>query len=217
MDLGEEPFTLQARATSLAGEGRWGLNAPCSLEAPGALGVEPKPVYGEGFFHISPGVIYYTIVFDYVASREYSESLRDPRRRREEEEYARRRMQELMDEERIVINGRDVRAVVDYAGLFFRGGLERHSMVFHIYMEYDPIPDGLNVYENFYPASRAPYPYTVYWVAPPGGEIVEVEGPGRWRRLAGGRIAVITVRRGEWSDGYESVAFRLTHGLDGEA
>ncbi len=173
------------------------------------MGEEIVPVYGEGFFHVTWGVIFYTIVFDYIdRTGSFWRRMRDPEERRREEQAAAENMQRLMDEERVVVNGMDTRTVVDYARLEFRGDRVRHSLVFHTRIPFQPI-DGINVYENYYEPTRAPYSYTVYWVAPPGGEIVSVESPGKVTMEAQGRIAVIHVREGTRIPGYESVAFRL--------
>ena len=172
---------------------------------------ELRPVYGQGFFHVAWGVIYYTIVFDYVEAgggTSYWRRVRDPSVRRREEEELARRMQESMDEERVVVNGMETRTIVDEARIEFRGDRVRHSVVFHSRIPYQPV-DGVNVYENMYGPARAPYDYTVYWVAPPGGRIQSVDMPGRVQYLAGGRILLVEVRRGEEIPGYESVEFRV--------
>jgi len=169
---------------------------------------EVRPVYAEGFFHVTWGLIHYTIVFDYVNNLGFWERMRDPRERVREEDYARKRMQELMDEERVVVNGVETRTIVDYARLEFRGSRTRHSMVFHCRIPYEPI-DGVNVYENYYEGGRAPYPYAAHWIVPPNGRILSIEGPGRVEYAAGGRIGVITVDRGASVPGYESVEFLI--------
>ncbi|MCE4609058.1 MAG: hypothetical protein F7C36_01580 [Desulfurococcales archaeon] len=167
------------------------------------------PMYGQGFFHISYNTIYYTIVFDYYdKDGDYAKILMDPRSRREEEKEIKKNMQRLMDEERIVINGRDVRAIVDSALLEPRGHRRLHSVVFHVRMDYTPI-EGVNVYENFYEPDTAEYDYTVYWIAPPGGEILTIESEGRVYYQANKRIAVIRVSKGTRLSGYEAVSFRL--------
>ncbi len=164
-------------------------------------------VYGEGFFHVAWGLIYYTIVFDYYdRTGEYYEYMGDPRIVRREEEYARRKMQSLMDEERILVNGVETRALVDTARIFFRGDRRRHSLVFHVRIPYDPL-EGLNLYENYYEPVIAEYPYIVYWIAQPGGRIRLVETPGKVTRLAGDRIVEIRIRRGTRLEGYEAVEF----------
>jgi hypothetical protein len=166
------------------------------------------PVYGQGFFHVAQGVIYYTIVYDYLeVDPSIRETLLSYKRRREEERYIVKRLQELMDEERTLINGREVRPVVDAARIELRTK-KTHSATIHVRMEYEPI-GGKNAYENFYSPTRAPYDYIVYWIAPPGGKILSVDTQGRVEYEADGRIAVISVRRGERLSGYEAVVFQL--------
>ncbi|MCE4601050.1 MAG: hypothetical protein F7C38_05740 [Desulfurococcales archaeon] len=165
------------------------------------------PVYGEGIFNIAWGVIYYTIVFDYVdPTGEFWSYMRDPRNRRREEEETRRLMQEAIDDERTLVNGVEVRPVVDAAILHFRGSRRRHSITFHVRIPYSPI-DGVNVYENYYEPGAAEYPYIVYWIAQPDGRIRRLETPGRVTYRRNGRIAVVRVRRGTKINGYEAVEF----------
>lgn len=172
------------------------------------------PVYGEGFFHVTWGLIYYTIIFDYIdLEGEYYEYVRDPRARRMEERESKRLMQEAMDSERTIINGVEVRPIVDTVKLHFRGGRRRHSLTFHIRIPYNPL-EGVNVYENYYEPSRAEYPYTVYWILPPNGKVRLVESPGRVAFRNRGRIAVIQVKRGTKITGYEAVEFEIKRGED---
>ncbi len=167
------------------------------------------PVYGEGFFHIGKEVIYYTIVFDYIdKSGYYYWEILDPKKRRKEEVTLARNMQKMMDEERVVINGKDVRAIVNEALLEIRGSKKRHSVVFHVTMEYDEVK-GANVYENFYEPTTAEYDYTVYWIAPPGGKLINVESEGRIEFFNNKRIAKIFVKKGTELSGYESVIFEM--------
>ncbi|MCE4621856.1 MAG: hypothetical protein F7B19_00890 [Desulfurococcales archaeon] len=167
------------------------------------------PVYGEGFFHITWGLIYYTIVFDYIdQGGDYYEYVRDPHARRREERESQRLMQEAIDSERTIINGVKVRPIVDHVQIHFRGGRRRHSLTFHIRIPYDPL-DGVNVYENYYEPSRAEYSYIVYWIAPPNGRIRMVDSPGKVVFRANNRIAVIRVRKGTRISGYEAVEFEI--------
>ena len=167
-----------------------------------------EPVHGQGFFHITRGVIYYTIVYDYLErTREARRRVVDPDLRRDEEEYIARELQRLMDEEEIIVNGERTRCIVDSAHLEARGP-RMQSAIIHTRIPYNPLP-GRNVYENIYPETRAPYPYTVYWIAPPGGRIESVDSPGRIEITAEGRIAVIRVGRGVKIPGYEAVVFSL--------
>ncbi len=167
------------------------------------------PVYGQGFFHISRGTIYYTIIYDYLerSPRYRKRVLLNPEKRREEEISIANTMQKYMDEERILINGYDSRCIVDDVRLELRGP-KRHSATIHARIPYQPV-EGRNVYEDFYMPEVAPYDYTVYWIAPPGGRIVDVDSPGIVEERAGGRIAVIHVAKGTKLKGYEAVVFTL--------
>ncbi|MCE4625408.1 MAG: hypothetical protein F7C35_06045 [Desulfurococcales archaeon] len=170
--------------------------------------MEVEPVYGEGFFHVSMGTIYYTIIYEYrELDDEAHRAARNPSMRRREEEGIAREMQRLMDAEKILVNGERVRCVVDLVRLEPRPE-RRHAAVIHSRIDYKPLP-GKNVYEDFYEPEVAPYDYTVYWVAPPGGSIVDVDTPGALRYGADRRIAIIHVRRGTRLNGYEAVVFRL--------
>ncbi|MCE4620222.1 MAG: hypothetical protein F7C33_04275 [Desulfurococcales archaeon] len=165
------------------------------------------PVFGEGFFHITWGTIYYTIVFDYVdLEGDYYDYVTSHELEDKEAEEARRRMQEFMDEEKVIVNGMRTRTIVDSARIVFRGSRRRHSLVFHARIPYEPI-DGLNVYEDYYEPETAEYPYTVYWIAQPCGKIRGVETPGYVDRLARGRIVEISISKGMRLDGYEAVEF----------
>jgi len=166
------------------------------------------PIYGEGFFHVSlSGTIWYTIVFDYWdPGGEYWELLRVGGVRVEDEcERLRFEMQRLMDEERIVVNGVDVKARVLAAFIDVRGVRRRSSATFIVQIPFTPRP-GVNVYENFYGEATADYDYTVYWVLE-CGEITGIESPGLVDIR--GSTAVIRVKRGLRVPGYESVSFNI--------
>ncbi len=169
------------------------------------------PVYGEGFFHVSlSGVIWYTIVFDYRDfEREYWGLLREGGARLEAEvERLRFEMQRLMDEERIVVNGVDVRARVLSASIEVRGVPVRSSTVFLVVIPFKPRV-GVNVYENFYGPTVAGYDYTVYWVLE-CGEFKSVDSPGSV--LINGNVVTIRVEKGTRVPGYESVVFEIPEG-----
>ena len=168
-----------------------------------------RPLYGQGFFHVCWGVIWYTIVFDYEDTEgEYWGILRSGDPRAEAEEL-RARMQGFLDEERMLINGEEVRAVVDYVYIDVRGERERSTAVFQVRIPYRP-RRGRNVYEDYYEPERAEYPYTVTWILPPCGRILSYEMPGRATLGGGGRILEVRVSAGEAPPGYESLVFDLS-------
>ena len=89
-------------------------------------------------------------------------------------------MQKLMDEEKIVINGERVRAIVERAYIEVRGEPKRPSVVFITRINYKP-EKGRNVYEDFYEPTVAEYDYTVTWVAPRCVKFLGYEGPGKFK------------------------------------
>ncbi len=168
-----------------------------------------EPVYGQGFFTIGKGVIWYTIVFDYIDEEMYYAGLleRGGGKLREELEMLRANMQRLMDEERVIVNGAETRAEVVGAWVEVRGDPRRPSIVFQSRIPY-LARMGRNVYENYYEDTVADYPYTVYWSAMDCVEIESVESSGTVEH--GRRVTVIRVRQGEEITGYESVVFNIT-------
>ncbi len=167
---------------------------------------EPIPVYGQGFFSVSPGLITYVIVFDYYDPDGYYRSLIESGGVRNEERMLARNMQRLMDEERVVMNGEEARTVVTDARIELRGAPDRASITFVSFIKYKP-RRGINVYENVYEATTAEYDYTVYWIPGPCVELLEIDTPGRLEFRSG--IAVISVKQGTHVPGYESVSFKL--------
>ncbi|MCS7107530.1 MAG: hypothetical protein NZ902_05465 [Acidilobaceae archaeon] len=163
-----------------------------------------RPVYGNGFFHVAPGTIFYTIVFDYFDEGEYWELLRAGEEGREEERL-REEMQRLTDQERTLVNGEEVRVRVLRAFVEARGVKNRSSAVFLLEIPYEPRP-GVNEYENYYEAGVAQYSYTVRWTTW-CGKIVSIASPGAVR--IEGRVASIAVRKGTYVNGHEKVSFFL--------
>lgn len=175
------------------------------------MGEIVRPLYGEGFFHVSlSGVIWYTIIFDYHDPREEYWGLlkRGGDVLEDECERLRFEMQKLMDEERVVVNGVDVKVRVIRASIEVRGSPRRSSTIFITMIPFEPRV-GVNVYENFYGETVAEYDYTVYWVLE-CGEIQRIESPGDID--VRGSTAVIRVKKGTKIPGYESVVFNIPQG-----
>lgn len=122
-----------------------------------------------------------------------------------EVERLRFEMQRLMDEERVVVNGVDVRARVLSAFIEVRGVPVRSSTVFFVVIPFKPRV-GVNIYENFYGPAVAGYDYTVYWVLE-CGRFKSVDSPGSVS--INDNIAVIRVEKGTRIPGYESVVFEV--------
>lgn len=163
-----------------------------------------RPVYGDGLFLITPGGIYYTIIFDYFDEGEYWQLIRSGGKD-EEEERLKEEMQRLTDQERTLVNERQVRVRVVRAFIETRGVRNRSSAVFLLEIPFEP-REGLNTYENYYEPSVAEYDYTVRWYTW-CGHIASVVSPGEVS--IEGRVASITVKRGRRVPGYERVSFYL--------
>ncbi|MEB3861422.1 MAG: hypothetical protein GSR84_04290 [Desulfurococcales archaeon] len=168
---------------------------------------EPTPVYGQGFFIVDPGSIAYIIVFDYHDPDGYYMGLAESGRVEDEERVLADNMQALMDEERVIINGEDVRPHVLWAKIEVRGTVDRASITFFTLMRYKPRL-GVNVYENIYEETVAEYDYTVYWIPGKCTSITGVDSPG-YVELQDG-LAVVRVLKGTRIPGYESVSFTHT-------
>ncbi len=167
-----------------------------------------RPLYGQGFFHVCRGVIWYTIVFDYEDREALYWRLLRSGDYGGEVETLRANMQGFLDEERMLINGEEVRAVVDGVYIDVRGEKSRSTAVFEVRIPYKP-RRGRNVYEDYYEPEVAEYPYTVTWILPPGSRILDYEMPGRVRLSSDSRILEVRVERGSRIPGYESLVFEL--------
>lgn len=169
------------------------------------------PLYGQGFFHLAlDGTIWYTIIFDYLdREKTYYKLVRRGGPALESElSTLRSNMQKLMDEERVVINGVQVKPVVERAFIEVRSDPARPSVVFITRMNFKPLR-GRNVYEDFYEATMAEYDYTVTWVAPPCVKFEQYEGPGEYSIY--GSILRLSVGAGTKIKGYESLVFDMTN------
>ncbi len=167
-----------------------------------------RPLHGIGLFHVIPGTIYYTIVFDYDDEEgEYYELLsRGGRDLEAEEKRLAEEMQREMNSERIIINGKEVRSRVVRAKVGVRETPRRSTATFFIEMPWEPVR-GINVYENFYEPDTAPYDYVVYWLLPEGGRFRSYDMPGDV--AVEGRLLTARVSAGTRVPGYESLTFEL--------
>ncbi|MCE4602989.1 MAG: hypothetical protein F7C08_03310 [Desulfurococcales archaeon] len=168
---------------------------------------EPIPVYGQGFFIVDPGSIAYIIVFDYYDPDRYYVGLARSGRVEDEERVLAENMQSLMDEERVIINGEDIRPQVLWAKVEIRGSPKRPSITFFTLMKYKPRP-GANVYENIYDETSAEYDYTVYWIPGRCTRITSIDSPGYVEIQE--HLAIVRVPQGTRIPGYESVSFTHT-------
>jgi hypothetical protein len=125
----------------------------------------------------------------------------------EEEARLRSSMQELLRNDRVIVNGRQVAPTVIDVRIEVRGYKRLSSATFHIIIEYDPV-EGRNVLEVIYEPTRAEYSYVIDWVVDKCTRIVEVDTDGLVEVT--GRTARVRVRKGEKLRGYESLVFEVS-------
>lgn len=170
-----------------------------------------QPIHAQGFFHVAQNHISYYIVFDYNDPlRYYYRILQDQQLYEQETQTLYQNMQQLIDQEKVVVNGQRVRPVVEMVDIGFRGRPTRPFIVFAVSFK-APLKPGVNTYENTYEPETISYNYEAYWILPPGSTILEVDmGPGNeeWS-IVGGNILAIYGRRGQRTGGYEKIVFQL--------
>ncbi len=170
-----------------------------------------EPVHGQGFFYVGYRYISYYLVFDYVDPLGYYDVvLGDEKLFEEETAKLAYNMQELVDQEKVIVNGEKVRPRVVMVDIGRRGRRGRVFIVFALRFQ-APLRPGVNVYENYYDVEDIDYDYEAYWVFPPGSRILEVDmgsGTEDWD-VVGGNVLAIYGRRGGRTGGYEKIVFRL--------
>lgn len=167
------------------------------------------PVYAQGFYVVSPGVVNMVIIFDYLDRGQYYHKLL----RRGGEELSREistvweNMQKFMDEEVVRINGERVRPTISDVYIGLRGSPTRPYIVF-IGSFPAPLRSGENIYENFYDEEVAEYDYEAVWIFPKNAEVFE------WR--FGGAVETpepnilrVAVAKGVEVGGWEYIKFRI--------
>ncbi len=176
---------------------------------------EVIPVHAQGFFIVSPnGVITQIVVFDYFDPKEYySRILRGEGSLEQEFLKLTSNMQMFLDEEKVLINGKQVKPKVTGVDICLRGDPKRPSVTFFITFKGN-FKLGSNTYEDYYESTIAEYDYEFYWIFFPGSFIAEVIVPGA-HEVIGDRILMVWVQKGEEIEGYEKIVFRIATGLEG--
>jgi len=170
---------------------------------------EILPVHALGFFHIcQDGLFYETIIFDYLDLDEYYYNLMEDEKIEEELNKLASNMQYFLDKEKIIINNKISKPILYGIDICFRGSAQRPSIIFLITF-YGKLKKGLNMYENFYEKSIAPYDFESYWFFPPNSRIISVDVDGEYDVFGEKNILVIWVERGGKIRGYEKIEFVL--------
>ncbi len=133
---------------------------------------EVTPVYAQGFYVVTPGVVNMVIIFDYLDRERYYYKLIKSGEVGREIPTLWENMQRFMDEEVVKINGQKTRPVVRDVYIGIRGSPDRPYIV---YLGSFPAPlrTGENIYENHYGEEIAEYDYEAVWLFPQNVEIIE--------------------------------------------
>ncbi len=169
-----------------------------------------KPIHAQGFFSIDrTGLVYQVVVYDYYDEEEfYAKLVHRPIDYRREVERLYSSMQALLDQERVVVNGSEVRPEV-YSVSFDHRADPRLVYITFIIMFTAPLRKGKNVYENWYDEETAEYDYEVFWIFPPGTVVEEVETKSEYELLGDDNILLLWARRGDNVGGYEKIVFTI--------
>ncbi|MCE4613779.1 MAG: hypothetical protein F7C07_08145 [Desulfurococcales archaeon] len=166
-----------------------------------------RPVFGQGVYYVtSRGTIFHTVIYEYYDEEEEYYSLLKSGHHRGEERRLKKTMQELLSNDRVVVNGKQVTPQVIDARIETRGYKNLSSTTFHIVMNYEPL-EGRNVLEVFYAPVKTEYGYVIDWVLDECMEIIEVETDGIVESSK--KTARVRVKRGERLKGYESLVFKI--------
>lgn len=166
-----------------------------------------RPVFAHGLFNVSPGSITNHVLYIYEDPElEFKEILSSKRRAREEAGRLRRNMQAYLDSERILINGKEVRAEVVHVAFGYEGVRGRAFVEYIIEIPFEP-RRGVNEYVDEYGEEVAEYSYRVVWLFPRCGEVLEAD-LGVPARVSARKI-VLNVQRGQRLPGRERIVFSL--------
>lgn len=117
-------------------------------------------------------------------------------------------MQRFLDQERVLINGKQTYPKVVAVDVGFKGDPSRPYIRFFI-LFLGELRKGLNIYEDYYEPEVAEYDYDVYWIYPLRARVVKAELGVPYRLLHDGRVLSFSVSKGTRVGGYERVEFEL--------
>ncbi|MCP8307189.1 MAG: hypothetical protein H3Z53_08490 [archaeon] len=168
-----------------------------------------EPIHAHGFFWVSrEGIVNQTIIFDYYDDKGYYASLLHKPDEYEQEMiklfYS---MQNLLDQEKILMNNIKCKPKVLTVSLDHRG-LENLPCITFLITFKGQTKIGSNKYENFYEKGIVEYDYEAYWVFPQRTKILEVESLIEYEIIAK-NILIMRARRGDRYSGYEKIVFNM--------
>ncbi|MCE4606608.1 MAG: hypothetical protein F7B59_04655 [Desulfurococcales archaeon] len=168
---------------------------------------ELTPIGSIGFFTVYPnGEIFQAVEYRYYEKKGYYRGVLESRELLErEKKILRRGMENILSEERVLINGQEVSWRVFEPDILLPD-YQYPVIVFHISMPFS-IMKGRNIYEEYYEEAIAEYSYTAYWYFPRCMQALNVEASGQVRVSDNNRLVVIKVSKGDHIEGYESLLF----------
>ncbi|MCP8309966.1 MAG: hypothetical protein L6M37_04370 [Candidatus Methylarchaceae archaeon HK02M1] len=170
---------------------------------------EVEPIHAHGFFWVSEeGVVNQTIIFDYYDKKGYYASLLlKPDEYEQEMIKLFHSMQNLLDQEKVLVNGVKYKPKLLTVSLDHRGSENLPCITFLITFR-GRIKIGTNTYENFYERGIIEYDYEAYWVFPERTKILEVESSIDYEVVAK-NILIMRAIRGDRYSGSERIVFDL--------
>jgi len=136
----------------------------------------------------------------------YRSVLRDEDLLREEAEKLGSNMQYYLDKERVEINARKVKSVVNYVDIFTKGTTEVVSIVYLIDFA-GHLNAGFNRIETWIEEETAPYDFEIIWRFPVGSQVTNVDTLLDYE-IYGDKI-VLWALDGQEVGGYELMEFKL--------
>lgn len=168
-----------------------------------------KPLHAHEFMLVSAdGLFNQLISFDYHDPSGFYHSLLEDEERYYDEMYGLvQSMQSILDEEVVKVNGEACRPEVLTTALDFRGSENLPCITFFVQFR-AKLRAGMNVYECFYEEEVTEYDYEVYWVFPPGSEVVEVSVSTE-KDVVTNNVLILWARAGDNVGCYEKVVFNI--------
>ena len=135
-----------------------------------------EPIHAQSFFSVSiNGEIHERLSFEYLDPNGYYRSvIQDTELLRREILKLSTNMQNLLDSERVEINGTRVRSLVNFTDIYLSGESEVVSVIFIIDFA-KKFVSGKNIIETWLESEISPYDFEIIWRFPVGTEIVTID------------------------------------------
>jgi hypothetical protein len=169
-----------------------------------------EPIHADSFFSVSKtGEIHERLCYEYFdPERFYWKVVNDDDLLREEVQKIADNMQYYLDEERVEINGDQVKSQVKYADIFLKGKSDVVAILFLIDFA-GQFNDDINRIETWLEEEEAPYDFEIIWRFPAGTELIEIDTLLDYEIY--NDIVTLWAFSGQQVGGYERMEFKLTH------